>query len=390
MRLRSFYKIAMLLLIGLLMVSSAELWGAEAIRIGASLSFEGKYAQPSQMVRMGYEMWVDRVNARGGLLGRPVKLILYDDGSDLDKVRAHYTTLLDHDHVDLLLSPYGSPATIVASTLSEQHKVVMIACAASSETVYRRGYRYLFGLYAPADRFCIGFLDLLARKGMTRAAIVFEKSAFHESIYTGFRRWADIFGVEAVYAQDFAAVAPHFEAIVSKLKFHAADALVLSSYPPQGYAFLRAMQNANYRPQALFMTITPVDPDFYENAGSIAEGVFGPSHWEPIESIPFPGTKAFVSDFSKRNGRLPSYHATAAFSTCLLLERAVNETRSLDQDRIREFINRLDTVSIMGRFKVDESGQQVGHNPMLIQWQKGKKEIVYPAKMKTAEPVLKR
>ena len=378
----------MILLIGIFLVPVSVFCGPAPVRIGASLSLGGQYAEPSHMVRLGYDMWVDQVNARGGLLGRPVELILYDDQSDLDRVRTHYTTLLDHDRVDLLLSPYGSPATMVASELSEQRGYVMIACAASSEAVYRRGYQYLFGIYAPADRFCIGFLDVLARKGMTRAAIVFEKSAFHESIYTGFQRWADIFGVEAVYAQGFSAAASGFDSIISELKTRGPDALVLTSYPPEGYDFLRALQKADYRPPALFLTITPSHPDFYEKAGGIAEGVFGPSHWEPIESIPFPGTKQFVRDFKKRTGTLPSYHATAAFTACLLLERAVNQTRSLDHRQIKAFIFKLDTVSIMGRFKVDENGQQVGHNPVLIQWQQGKKEIVYPAKMKTAEPVL--
>jgi branched-chain amino acid transport system substrate-binding protein len=113
-------------------------------------------------------------------------------------------------------------------------------------------------------------------------------------------------------------------------------------------------------------------------------------NWEPIESIPFPGTKQFVRDFVDKTGYLPSYHATAAYAACHLIERAVRETASLDHDKIREFIFRLDTVSIMGRFKVDETGQQVGHNPMLIQWQQGKKEIVYPAKMRTAAPIFHR
>jgi branched-chain amino acid transport system substrate-binding protein len=333
-------------------------------------------------------MWVDGINARGGLLGRPVELILYDDQSDTNRVGTHYKTLIDRDHVDLLLSPYGSPATIAASEVSEQYKYVMIACAASSEKVYSRGYQYLFGIYAPADRFCIGFLDVLARRGMTRAAIVYEQSAFHESIYTGFLRWAAIFGVDVVYSQGFPAAASRFETIVDKLKIGNPDALVLTSYPPQGYDFIRVMQKADYRPPAFFMTITPVHPDFYVKAGRFAEGVFGPSHWEPIESIPFQGTKQFVHDFKQRTGHLPSYHATAAYSACLLLERAVKETKSLDHDKLREVIFRLDTVSILGRFKVDETGQQVGHNPMLIQWQQGKKEIVYPAKMKTAEPLL--
>ncbi len=356
------------------------------IKVGASLSFEGKYAEPSDMMRIGYEMWIDHINARGGLLGRPVKLILLDDRSDLESVRDNYLRLLEKERVDLLLSPYGSPATMVASNLSEQAKVVMVASAASAEHVFRRGLQYLFGMYAPADRFCIGFLDLLARKGMTRLAVVYEDSVFHKSIYNGVERWARIFDIDIVHRKAFGKSDNDFGPLVSELKSIKTDAVIFSSYPTEGYDFLRTAQRDGYKPPALLMTITSIHPDFYNKAGKFAEGVFGPSQWEPIESIPFPGTKKFVADFSRRTGRLPSYHASAAFTACQILEQAVLGTQSLDHRKIRDYIVRLDKITIIGRFKVDETGRQIGHNPMVIQWQNGRKEIVYPTKMKTAEP----
>lgn len=362
--------------------------GQPPIRMGASLSYSGKFAEPSEMIRRGYELWVDQINSRGGLLGRPVKLTIYDDHSEVAKVRAHYRTLLEKDRVDLLLSPCGSPATLAASELSEQRAMVMIACAAASEKVYNRGFQFLFGLYSPADRYCVGFLDLLARNGLNRAAIVYEQSPFHESIYDGFRRWADVFGIDVVFMKGFATIEPDFAPIVDKLGARAPDALAFSSYPPEGYAFLNTMQQHGYRPRALFMTITPIHPEFYKKVGAFAEGIFGPSQWEPIESIPFPGSKQFVHDFVQETGRRPSYHASAAYTACRILEHAVETTRSLDHRKLRDFIIRLNTVTIIGRFKVNETGNQVGHNPVLIQWQNAHKEIVYPTKMKTAEPIL--
>lgn len=367
---------------------SVALAGRPPIRMGGSLSFSGKFAEPSEMIRRGYELWVDQINSRGGLLGRPVKLTIYDDHSEVAKVRAYYRTLLEKDRVDLLLSPCGSPATLAASELSEQQGKVMIACAAASERVYRRGFQYLFGLYSPADRYCVGFLDLLARNGLNRAAIVYEQSPFHESIYNGFRRWADVFDIDVVCMQRFPTLKPDFAPIVDTLKAVAPDALVFSSYPPESYAFLKAMQQHGYRPDALFMTITSILPEFYMKVGAFAEGIFGPSQWEPIESIPFPGSKQFVHDFIQETGRRPSYHASAAYTACKILGQAVETTRSLDHRKLRDYIIRLDTVTIIGRFKVNETGNQVGHNPMLIQWQNGRKEIVYPKKMKTAEPIL--
>ena len=83
---------------------------------------------------------------------------------------------------------------------------------------------------------------------------------------------------------------------------------------------------------------------------------------------------------------MPSYHAASAYSACQILEKAIIQAQAIDHEKIRDYISSFDTITIMGRFKVDHTGRQVGHNPILIQWQNGKKEIVYPSKMSTSQP----
>jgi len=133
-------------------------------------------------------------------------------------------------------------------------------------------------------------------------------------------------------------------------------------------------------------TIAPIHPDFLKNAGPAAEGVFGPSQWEPDDRVPFPGTRQFIHDFELENGLKPSYHAAAAYTACQIMEKAVTSTGTLDQETIRNFIASMDSVLVIGRFKVDSRGMQIGHNPFLIQWQDGEKKIVYPRKLQTAAP----
>ncbi|MBC8439778.1 MAG: ABC transporter substrate-binding protein, partial [Deltaproteobacteria bacterium] len=102
--------------------------------------------------------------------------------------------------------------------------------------------------------------------------------------------------------------------------------------------------------------------------------------------IPFPGTKLFIKDFKAFAGVMPSYHAASAYSACQILEKAIIQAQEIDQKKIRNYVSSFDTITIMGRFKVDHTGRQVGHNPILVQWQNGKKEIVYPSKMSTSQP----
>jgi len=274
--------------------------------------------------------------------------------------------------------------TIHASQVTEARPMVMLACAASGKAIWNRGYRYVFGMYALAERYFIGLLDLMARQGLDTVSIIYEQSPFNRDVADGAEHWARRFGITVSLKQSFPPGQEQLAPLLQAAAGSNADGLILSVYPPDGYRMLDLMQQRPWRPKALGMTVAPIHPDFHRNAGPIAEGVFGPSQWEPEERIPFPGTDRFIQDFQAAYGRLPSYHAGSAYASCQILERAVSELNEINHDRIRDYIAALDTVTVIGRFKVDHQGQQVGHNPILVQWQDGRKEIVYPSKMKTA------
>jgi len=327
-----------------------------------------------------------RGNQRGGLLGRPVKLILYDDKSREELVRSFYEKLITEDKVDLLFSPYSTTLTLVASEISERHHFVMLASGASGESIWERDYRYVFGVYAPAGRYFIGFLDLIARHGLETVAILHENTSFNVHAATGAQEWGRRFGLKIPFIKGYEPGDKALPELLKRVKEVAPDGLVLCAYPADCFELLRLMKASNYKPKALGFTIAPALPDFYERGGKMAEAVFGPSQWEPDERIPYPGTKSFIRDFTAFSKRLPSYHAGSAYATCQILERAINHCQSLNHDRIRDFIMALDTITVIGRFKVDHRGKQIGHNPIIIQWQDGKKEIVYPTRMQTALP----
>ena len=363
--------------------------GEKPILIGGTVSLEGKYVETSAMIQKGYKLWADQTNKQGGILGRRVKLILYNDKSQKNLVASLYEKLIVEDKVDLTLSPYGSTLTMAASEITEKYGYVMLASAAAGEKIWERGYKYIFGVYALADRYFIGFQDLLAREGFESIGIIFENTSFNTSIAKGVRRWADRFNLKIKYDNSFDDANRDLPLILKQVMKKNIDGLIFSGYPPQCYQFIDLMKKADYRPKALSFTIVPTHPDFYKNMGPFAEGIFAPSQWEPDERIPFPGTKQFIKDFNKFTGMMPSYHAASAYSACQILEKAIIQAQEIDHQKIRNYVSSFDTITIMGRFKVDHTGRQVGHNPILIQWQNGKKEIVYPSKMSTSSPLFK-
>ncbi len=359
---------------------------AGSIRIGATVSLSGKFSEPSAMIQRGYRLWEQQVNARGGLLGRPVALVVYDDHSDPDAALDGYHRLVYEDRVDLLFSPYSTPLTLQASQVSEARQMVMLACGAAGSAVWQRGYRFVFGMYAPADRYFIGLLDLMARQGYDSVSIIHENSGFNNDIAAGVEKWARRFGFSTRLNASFPPGQPQLMPLIREAAEKDARGLILSVYPQDGYRMLEQLQAMSWRPRVLGMVIAPTHPDFYRKAGPIAEGVFAPSQWEPDERIPFPGTVQFIHAFEAAYRQMPSYHAGSAYASCQILERAINDIGAIDHHQIRDYISSLDAVTVIGRFKVDPAGRQVGHNPILVQWQDGAKQIVYPTKMQTAPP----
>lgn len=351
----------------------------EPIRVAATLSLTGQFRGPSWMMKEAYELWAEEVNRDGGILGRPVELTIVDDESSPTRVAEAYLRFVASD-VDVVLSPYGTPNTLAAAAVTEPAGYVLLAAASSSDAVWSQGYERVFGMYALARRYFIGFLDLLARQGYRTVAIVHEANEFNRDAAEGAAEWAQSFGLDvlAVLSLDDVAIAE----VVRNAR--QSDGLVVAGYPDAGYAIVNALKEAGVKPPGLAMTIIPVHPRFYDRVGPFAEGIFAPSQWEPDERIPYPGAGRFVAAFTSRAGVAPSYHAGAAYAACQVLQMAIESTGKIDHARMAAYIASLDTVTIIGRFKTDATGRQVGHNSIIIQWQNGRKEIVYPRSLRTA------
>lgn len=364
--------------------------GKEPVIIGATASMEGMYKEPSMMIQRAFGLWAEDVNQRGGLLGRKVELKVYDDKSDPGRAGELYAKLVEQDKADLLLSPYSTPLTLAASEVSERHEMLMLSVAAGAEKPWKRGFRYLFQLYAPANRQFIGLLDMMAARGLVTLSVLYDETSEYnlETVY-GIRDWAEIYGMEIVLERAYRNGKRDFPGLLREVRAAEADGLILAAYPRDSYELLGILEEMRYRPQVLALSLAPSHPDFMKRTGDMADNVFSPSQWEPDERIHFPGTVDFVMKFYSFTGVEPTFHAASAYAACQLLEQAVVQTQSLDNRKLRDYIAALDTVTVLGRFKVDHTGLQIGHNSFMIQWQSGKKEIVWPRKMQTAQPVFK-
>lgn len=357
------------------------------ITFGGTLSLSGKYGTIGKMTEKGYRLWEERINASGGLLGRPVRIRIADDRSDVEEVSKAYARMTRGKSVDLLVSPYGSDMVLRAAEHAEKRRYPILVIAAS-ETIWQTPRRYTFGILSTSNRYFVGFLELCATQGMKTVAVVGFPESFSSSAAEGAKKWAEKFGLSVVRyrilsKKDEAAFAAEAEA----LKNDRPDAIVVSGYLDETVGFRSALGKAGIRPRAFAGSVGPVFPEFRERLGELAEGAFGATQWEPDPRIANPGSNEFIRLFRSRFKEDPTYHAATAYASMLLLEDAIRKIGSLDREKIRSHLLAGSSKTLVGPFKLRDDGTQIGHRSFIVQWQRGKKEIVWPDDLRTAKPV---
>jgi branched-chain amino acid transport system substrate-binding protein len=150
------------------------------------------------------------------------------------------------------------------------------------------------------------------------------------------------------------------------------------------------LKRIGWSPRAYYASIGPGLDAYGTAVAADAEGTFSTSVWEAREDLKLPGSADFLRDFTKAYGERPSYQAAQAYAAGQILTRAVQKAGRFDRAAVRDALFELDTNVLIGRYVVDRTGMQTKRFPLIIQWQRGRREIVWPPEVRTAEPVLPR
>ncbi len=381
---RRFYLILLLILPFVVCGWTSTSAAKEPIKIGASISTTGKYAKVGAYQKEAYLLWEKLVNKQGGLLGRPVKFIIYDDESRPATGVKLYEKLITQDKVDLVLGPYSSAVTKSASVVSEKYKMPMVAPMAATTSIWERGFKYIFQVISPAEVYLEGAIDIGLRKGLKKVAVINADSLFPKASAKGAMELAKSRGMEVVFHDEFPRGAIDFSALLTKIKALNPDIILAATYFTDAVAIARQMKELDVNPKMFVVTVGGDLPEFYKDLGDVAEYIYGATQWEA--SLPYPGLEAFVTEYKKMWNREPDYHSAGSYAGCLILEEAINRAGALDKEKIRQALLDINMLTMFGAYKVDERGFQIAHKMLTIQWQDGKKQVVWPDKWKTAEP----
>jgi branched-chain amino acid transport system substrate-binding protein len=369
------------------LVFAAPALGGESVRIGVSLGPDGKYQGPSRMQRRAYELWRDEVNRRDGLLGRLVELVFRDDGGDAAQAAGIYREFTGREPVDLVFGPYSSALTAAVGPIVDEAGYPMLAAGASADEIWQQGYKNVFGMWTPASRYSQGMLRLALMEGLDRVAILHADDEFSMAIAAGTRKWAPYLNLEVVADEGFAKGTPDLTEYVRQARLKGADLVVVAGHRNEAVAAREAMAAIGWAPRGFFATVGPALPGWNTDMGALADRAFATSIWEPHKSVTYPGSQAFAEAFLAEYKIEPSYHAATAYAAGQILEAAVAQAQSLERDKIRAALFDLDRDSVIGRYAVDHTGMQVKRLEMIVQWQAGRKEIVWPDDIRSARPM---
>jgi branched-chain amino acid transport system substrate-binding protein len=195
------------------------------IRIGASLAQTGLYAALGQNQLRGYQLCVKHVDEKGGVLGRKLELVQYDDGSDPATAVRLYEKLITQDKVDLILGPYGSPISEAVADVSEKYKMLTVAPIAADSSIYKKGRKFIFSMLPPSEAFHEGLLDLAAKKGLKTVALINVDDLSSRATTQGAVELAKKKGLQVVLVDAYPQGTTDLSAILAKVRAANPDVL---------------------------------------------------------------------------------------------------------------------------------------------------------------------
>jgi branched-chain amino acid transport system substrate-binding protein len=378
------------------------------IKIGLSMAQTGGLAGGGKAALLGHEIWRDDINTRGGLLGRKIELVVYDDKSSAAETPAIYSKLLDIDKVDLLFAPYATVPTAPIMPLVKQRGMVLIGNF-SFQVNSKVGHDMYFNNapWGPADAWASAFLDIGQNAGGKSVALLTADQEFAQNLATTARDVANKRSMPIVFDQAYPPNTVEFSSILRSLKAAKPDIVYVASYPPDSAGILRAVNEIGIGDNVKLFGGGMVGLQFgpvMQKLGSLLNGVVNFNTWLPEPSMYFEGTKAFFDTYTKRAieakvDPLGFYLAPFGYASGQLIEAAVKSAGSLDQKAIAKYLHEHEVQTIVGPISFSADGERKVTATLQAQFRgivdkdmdqfrkQGKQVILFPANLKSGELV---
>ena len=355
-------------------VPSTALAQGAPLKIGMSMPQTGALGAGGQAALLALRMWVDDVNAKGGLLGRKVELIAYDDQSNGSNTPGIYTKLLDVDKAELLIAPYGTnPTAPIMPLVKERGLMLMGNFSFQVNAKVQHDMWFNNAPWNDARGWSEGFLELGKMAGAKSIAIFAADAEFSQNLANGAREIVKKTGWNVVYDQNYPPNNTDFSSIIRAVRAARPEAVFVACYPNEAVAVMRSVNEIGLGSQVQIfgggmvgLQFTPI----MQSLGSLLNGVVNYNSYVP--GMKFPGIDDFFKRYSVRAAAakvdpLGYYLPPFNYATGQMIEQAVNATKSLDHKKLAEYMRKTEFQTIVGPIGFDKFGERA--KPRMVQAQ---------------------
>jgi branched-chain amino acid transport system substrate-binding protein len=354
---------------------------ADPIRVGMSMALTGGVAPIGKQVITALQIWRDDVNAKGGLLGRPIELVFYDDQSNPANVPQIYTKLIDVDKVDLLIGPYATNMVAPAIPVLMQSKkttIGILANAANSKFHYDQYFSMLPTGPEPQKAFSRGFFELAAaaEPRPKTVALVAADAEFAQNAVEGARQnIKDMGGFDTVFDKSYPPTTADFTPILRAIQALNPDIVFVAAYPPDSVGIVRAANEIGLVPKLfggtfIGLLVTPIKMQL----GPLMNGIVNNEVFVPAPAFTFPGTLEMLGKYqaaAKTQGIDPLGWAfpPLGYAAGQVLAQAVEGAKSLDHKKLADFMRSHTFHTVVGDISFGADGEWAKSRVVFTQFQ---------------------
>ena len=342
---------------------------ADPIKIGTGMALTGGLAANGKAAILAMKIWEEEINAKGGLLGRPVQLIYYDDQSNPSTVPGIFTKLLDVDKVDLICGDYGTNLLAPAMPVVIQHNMTFFALFGldvNREFQYPRYFAMQpAGGPTPSAAFSQGFFEVAAAQNPKpkTLAIMAADAEFPHNAADGARENAKKAGLQIVYDKTYPPNTTDYSPIVRAVDAANADVVFSASYPPDAVGIVRAANEIGLKAKLFGGGLVGLQyASIKQQLGPMLNGIVNYDFWEPAKTLEFPGVEEFLKKYQAKAASegvdpLGYYLPPFAYANLQVLQAAVEGTNSLDQDKLADWLRKNTIKTIVGDLAFGSNGE---------------------------------
>ena len=350
------------------------------VRIGYCLSLTGPVADNSRSARLAHEIWRENINRRGGLLGRPVELICYDDHADASPVPIIYKRLIDEDKVDLVMGGYGTNTILPAMPLimKRQRFFVGLMGLGVNNTL---GYPNYFAMIPtgpdPNAALTEGYFALAAgqRPRPATVALLSADAEFSRNPILGAKTNANKYSFQIVHEATYPLTTEDFAPVIDAVAESGCDLLFLCSYLNDSVGLVRTIRAHPFRLKMVGgAMIGPQNTAVKTTLGPLLNGLVNYEYWQPVPKMMFPGVQQFLDTYQARAGEvgvdlLGHYMAPLAYAQMQVIVQAVEATGCFDDTSLSEYTRNATFSTVMGHVRFGMNGEWAEPRVLQVQFQ---------------------